>query len=100
MDYENQLQAKLKAASQQETCGTSAIPMGLHNDDCCDTQAPQTQRTDAGYARKYPENVVVELRSRAEHLRADAKSVSRVCSIIEKHPEFLEFLEVLRSGLL
>lgn len=96
MSYTDSTNEKLKAAAEYgEHLGSSA----LHNDACCDTKAPTPNLRQAGNARQYPENVIVGLRSRAEVLRGEARQVSRITSILEKHPEFLDFLEVLRSGL-
>lgn len=62
-------------------------------DMCCET----TEATKP--TRQYPENTIVELRRRADALGQERSRMNRVRSILERHPEFLEFLEVLRSGL-
>jgi hypothetical protein len=39
------------------------------------------------------------LREHSNYLREEAMKSSKIANILERHPEFLEFLEVLRSGL-
>ena len=43
--------------------------------------------------RPYPENVIVGLRSSAIAHQAETRKIQRIARILERHPEFLEFLE-------
>jgi hypothetical protein len=66
--------------------GTMGESARAYNGDTCGQATPAT--TEAG-----------RLRERSNYLREEAMKSSKIANILERHPEFLEFLEVLRSGL-
>jgi hypothetical protein len=68
-----------KMGAQQDNCGQVA---GLGN-MCCKKQETTRERLQRRLRN-----------SNDEHVR-----LNRVLDILERHPEFEEFLEVLRSGL-
>jgi hypothetical protein len=80
------LEAELKRqAAAQQVCGQA---VGMNQANCCDTKAV--------IGEEMPIHGLYRLRANAEHNHA---KLSRVIDILERHPEFQEFLEVLRSGL-
>lgn len=73
---------------------------------CAEQAASQQGRmvdsTPRGYTERLmtrDERTLFELHQRAERANEKAMVANRVYDILARHPEFLEFLEVLRSGL-
>ena len=47
----------------------------------------------------YGEVVLMDLRDRARRSEIEADRTKRAVDILERHPEFLEFIELVRSGV-
>lgn len=75
-DYDN-------AKMEVEARGNQAISMGLANQ--CGTTRPQP---------------VHEARKRADHHYSEANKAQRAAEFLSAHPEFGEFIELIRSGAL
>jgi hypothetical protein len=67
-----------------------------YGDTCNQTQAPGL----SGAARQATkaESIISGLQQRDTYMRSEIEKNERVADILTRHPEFLEFLEVLRSG--
>lgn len=84
--YQNEVAEKIRAASQYEnTIGATQVnqAIGYGVDEC----AKQ-------------ERALNSLHRRRLNAERENRNLDRVIDILTRHPEFEEFLEVLRSGLI
>ena len=90
--YENEINEKMKAAQDHGAgqCVTTD-PYPQNYGDCVQTREPMPM-TDA-------ESRIYGLSGQISHHTTQKERSERVLDILTRHPEFHEFLEVLRSGL-
>jgi hypothetical protein len=88
LEVEQKLKAEKDRAYNDNMCGQTVQGIGYANQpqaiDECSKQEP----------------LIYRLQRRARNVEQDHAKLARVLDILQRHPEFEEFLEVLRSDLI
>lgn len=79
--------------------GNNKCPAEPHPVDTCG-QAETTGRLGGCYEVPINELKLKELYYRQHKLQKEAQQVARAIDIIHRHPEFMECIELMRSGLI
>jgi hypothetical protein len=84
-------------AQQAETPYPSYPTESANYGDTCN-QAQASGLSGAARQATKAESIISGLQQRDTYMRSEIEKNERVADILTRHPEFLEFLEVLRSG--
>src|ERR1700679_3840463 len=75
------------------------VASGLNAGDCCVGQAAPPMVCEAQRPRTAAEQTIYDLSQRAYDATVQGERAKKALDILQAHPEFLELIELIRTGM-